>query len=309
MLTKLMFASPLRVPFWIVRFLYAAVREGSLAYLRFQPGYHGSTIPSRRFLVENRERLFRPQPVNDGIDLNRSAQGALLQEIIPYFSDFDPPEFPVPNRLYHYNNAMYGFSDAFVLYAMLRHFAPRHVIELGSGYSSGLMLDTASSYLPETRFTFVDPYSTTIQEVIARHTSDNYRLMRTPAQDLDVALFRSLGANDILFIDTSHSVKIGSDLCTIFFEILPSLAPGVLVHIHDIYYPWEYPEEFVMAGRTYNEIYFVRAFLQFNSAFEILYNSAQMEEEHPEVFTEHMPGYFKPTGHPRSQSLWLRRVN
>lgn len=308
MLRRLIFASPLRFPFWIARFLYAAIRENSLAFLRFQPGYHGSTIPSGRFLAEHRERLFNPSLGGDGIDLNRQAQEGLLRELVRYFPDFDPPEHPVPDRLYHYNNSMYGFSDAFVLYAMLRRFAPARVVELGSGYSSGLMLDTSRSHLPDTEFVFVDPYSDTIRDVLAKCPSGNYELVRTPAQDLDPDLFRGLGANDILFIDTSHSVKIGSDLNAIFFEILPSLAPGVIIHIHDIYYPWEYPEEFVLAGRTYNELYFVRAFLQYNSAFEILYNSAQMEYEHPDVFRDEMPGYHKPTGHPRSQSLWLRKV-
>ena len=304
-----LFASPLRTPLWVLRFFLAALREGSAAFLRFQPGYHGSTIPSRKFIQDNRERLFNVLPGNDGIDLNRGRQRELLERFIGYYPDFTAPEQPTGGRLFHYANPMFGFPDGFILYSMFRTFKPRRVVEVGSGFSSALMLDMSRDFLPDTRFTFIDPYSQNIQDVLRGRPEGHYELIRREVQDIDLALFADLGDGDVLFIDTSHSVKIGSDVSTILFRILPALNPGVLVHIHDIYYPWEYPEDFVLEGRTYNELYFVRAFLQFNSAFEILYNSSQMEFEHPEAFTERMPGYFKVAGQTRGHtSLWLRKV-
>ncbi len=223
------------------------------------------------------------------------------------YSEFRPSENQVVGKLYWYNNPMFGFSDAFTLYGIFKSHKPARVIEIGSGFSSALMLDLSREFLPHTRFTFIDPYSTTIGNVLARNPDGHYELIREQAQNLDLSVFHQLGENDVLFIDTSHVVKIGSDLSSIFFEILPALKPGVLVHIHDIYYPWEYPIEMVMEGRTYNEVYFVRAFLQFNDAFEIIYNTSQMEREHPDYFRDRMPGYFKESGQSGGQSLWLRK--
>lgn len=303
------FRSAVVVPFWVLRFLYYAVRERSLRFLRFYPGYHGSTIPSGRVLSQDRDRLFGPGAAwHDGVDLHEQAQRSLLEEFSAYYAGFVPSENPAPGRLYHYGNAMFGFSDAFVLYSVFRKFTPRRVIEVGSGHSSALMLDIAQEHLPATQFTFIDPYSQTIQRVIGQRPQGNYRLLRTPIQEADPALVEELEAGDVLFIDTSHALKIGSDMSTIFFTLLPALRPGVLVHVHDITYPWEYTEEMVMAGRTYNEIYFLRAFLQFNDAFQVLYFNSQMEHQHRAFIQERMPGYFKSSGQRTGQSLWLRRV-
>lgn len=294
----------IRTPLWIARFVFAALRERSGNFLRFQPGYHGSTIPSARFVSENRERLFNPPQHDDGIDLNRDQQLALLQQFLSYLQDFQPPEEPTEGRLYHYANSMFGFSDAFVLYSFLRAFQPRRVIEVGSGYSSALMLDTARDMLPTTSFAFIDPYSQTIRDVLSKHRGTCIHHTEQ-VQDIPLDFFGALDAGDVLFLDTSHAVKIGSDVSYLLFQVLPALKPGVLVHLHDIFWPWEYPEDFVMAGRTYNEVYFVRAFLQYNDAFEILFNSSQMEVEHRDLYPA---GYFDRAGVKTGQSLWLRKV-
>jgi len=297
------------LPFWAARFFYYAVRERSLPFLRFYPGYHGSTIPSGKFLARNRARIFNPAATaGDGINLNRDGQRLMLEKLTTFYPGFTPPAQPSPGRLYHYDNPMFGFSDAFVLYGVFRSFEPRRVIEIGSGFSSALMLDISKDFLPSTRFTFIDPYSETIRRVLHARPEGNYELLRTEIQDVDAQIFSSLEAGDVLFIDTSHTVKIASDLCSILFGILPVLKTGVLVHIHDIVFPWEYPEEMVSAGRSYNELYFVRAFLQYNNAFEILFNSSQMERECHEHYMTKMPGYFKDAGQTTGQSLWLRKL-
>jgi predicted O-methyltransferase YrrM len=246
--------------------------------------------------------------VDDGIDLNRAQQQNLLEKFVAFFPDFTPSEDSTHGSLYFYNNSMFGFSDAFALYGICRTFKPARIIEIGSGFSSALMLDISREFLPDVNLTFIDPYSETIGRVLKSHPGGNYELIRREVQDIDLEFFRQLGENDVLFIDTSHSIKIGSDLSSIFFSILPALKPGVIVHVHDIYFPWEYPEEMVVEGRTYNEIYFVRAFLQYNNAFEIIYNTSQMELEQPDCYTNRMPGYFKQTGQRAGQSLWLRKT-
>ena len=297
------------LPFWATRFFYYVVKERSGAFLRFYPGYHGSTIPSRKFLERNRRKLFqRPPTENDGIDLKRAQQFKFLEQFVTYFPDFSPPENQVIGRLYYYNNPMFGFPDAFTLYSIFRAFKPQRVIEIGSGFSSALMLDISRDLLPDTCFTFIDPYSDTICRILRSRPDGHYELIRREVQDIDPSVFLNLGEGDVLFVDTSHSVKIGSDLSTIFFSVLPALKPGVIIHIHDVYFPWEYPENMVMEGRTYNEIYFIRAYLQYNNTFEIIYNTSQMELEHPDYFANRMPGYFKDTGQRAGQSLWLRKV-
>lgn len=297
------------LPFWAFRFFYYVAKERNWAFLRFYPGYHGSTIPSRKFIEQNRTRLFQnPSMEYDGIDLNRAEQQDLLDKFVTFFPDFTPPENPTPGELYFYNNPMFGFSDAFALYGICRTFKPERIIEIGSGFSSALMLDISRDFLPDTTLTFIDPYSETIGKVLKARPEGHYELIRREAQDIDLEFFRQLGENDILFIDTSHSIKIGSDLSRIFFSILPALKPGVIVHIHDIYFPWEYPENMIVEGRTYNEVYFVRGFLQYNNAFEIIYNTSQMELEQPDCYANRMPGYFKNTGQRGGQSLWLRKT-
>jgi len=263
-----------------------------------------------KFIGQNRGRIFHNPPTeNDGIDLNRTQQHALLERFVTYFPDFTPAQNQTSGSLYYYNNSMFGFSDAFALYGIFKAFKPARVIEIGSGHSSALMLDISREFLPDTSFTFIDPYSETIGRVLKSRPGGHYELIRREAQDMDLHFFQQLGESDVLFIDTSHTVKIGSDLSTIFFSILPALKPGVIIHIHDIYFPWEYPEEMIIEGRTYNEVYFVRAFLQYNNAFEIIYNTSQMELEQHDYFTNRMPGYFKTTGQRGGQSLWLRKTS
>jgi len=231
-------------------------------------------------------------------------QEDLLRRFLAHYGEFKPSEQPVDGRLYHYDNAMFGFSDAFVLWSFLREFRPKQVIEVGSGYSSALMLDTAPALLPETTFTFIDPYSQTIRAVLQKH-GDTGKHIVEQVQDIPLEFFGKLDAGDILFLDTSHAVKIGSDVSYLLFQVLPALKPGVIVHLHDIFWPWEYPEDFVMAGRTYNEVYFVRAFLQYNSAFEILFNSSQVEVEYRDQYPA---GFFDRAGVKTGQSLWLRKT-
>ena len=293
-------------PVYVLRFIYHGIKEDSLLFSRFYPGYHGSTIPSLKSLIAQRKRIFsRSQPEFDGIQIGKEAQHKLLRELSAYYKEFNPNSEKNGSRLYFYKNDMFGFGDAFFLHCILRHFNPSNVIEVGSGHSSALMLDTANEFGLDTRFTFIDPYSTTIGQVLANKPAGQYSLIRQEIQLVEREVYESLGENDVLFIDTSHVVKIASDLSTLLFSVLPALPKGVLVHIHDIWYPWEYPESFLMDGRAYNEIYFIRAFLQFNSDFEIVFFNSFVEQAFSEFISESMPRLSENCG----KGLWLRKVN
>ena len=157
------------------------------------------------------------------------------------------------------------------LYAMLRQMRPRKVFEVGSGHSSCLMLDTNDLFLGGiTAFTFIDPNPESLLSLLGNGDEDRVRIIPRRIQEIPLETFAELNLGDILFVDSSHVSKVGSDVNYIFFEVLPSLKSGVYVHIHDIHYPFEYPREWVYAGRAWNEAYLLRAFLQFNNSFQII---------------------------------------
>jgi hypothetical protein len=121
---------------------------------------------------------------------------------------------------------------------------------------------------------------------------------------VDASIFKALGQNDILFVDSTHVSKTGSDVNRILFEILPSLNRGVIIHFHDIFYPFEYPKEWVLdwAGFGWNEIYILRAFLTNNPNYTILLFNTFLEHFHKEWFLQHMPLCLRNTG----GSLWIK---
>ncbi|MBF0510802.1 MAG: class I SAM-dependent methyltransferase, partial [Candidatus Omnitrophica bacterium] len=122
--------------------------------------------------------------------------------------------------------------------------------------------------------------------------------------DVDVSFFDELGENDILFVDSSHVSKTGSDVNHILFNILPKLNKGVLIHFHDIFYPFEYPKPWVLEGRCWNEDYLLRAFLSYNNSFEIVVFNTFLEHFHEDWFKENMPLCLKNKG----GSIWLRKI-
>jgi hypothetical protein len=123
-----------------------------------------------------------------------------------------------------------------------------------------------------------------------------------PVQDVGLERFRALQANDLLFIDSSHVGKVGSDVVHLLTRVLPLLQPGVLIHIHDLFWPFEYPEDWLMAGRAWNEAYVVQAFLQFNAAFEIVWFTSYLEHCHTETLHRQLPL----TARDQGGSLYLR---
>jgi hypothetical protein len=240
-----------------------------------------------------------------GIDIQVERQIDRLKTLSKHFRDFPFPPLPDSEFRYHYQNSMYGLGDGLLLYAFLRHYRPQQLIEIGSGFSSALMLDTVDRH-PETqtRFTFIEPLPRRLQRLLRPQDTERCRIIRKNVQKVDLSFFKALNENDILFIDSSHVVKIGSDVSHILFEILPSLKRGVLVHFHDIWWPFEYPREMIMEGRIWNEPYFLRSFLQFNHTFEIIYFASYLEKVHREVFLEQTPDHLCGAS---GKSLWLRK--
>lgn len=186
----------------------------------------------------------------------------------------------------------FGSVDAEVLYCMLRMYKPRQVIEIGAGFSTQVMaaalLRNSAESGQQTDFTTIEPFP---NATIERGFPGLNKLIRKKVQDVPLREFAKLGNGDLLFIDSSHVLTIGSDVQYEFLEIIPRLAPGVLVHIHDIFFPCEYHRGWVMQGRFWSEQYILQAFLQFNSAFEVLMANQYLHCNHAEKLQRAFPDY------------------
>jgi predicted O-methyltransferase YrrM len=244
-------------------------------------------------------------PEQPGVYWNGEAQLALVAEL----SKQEPMRFPKtsddPKEFYSTNPA-FSPHDAWALQAMLRHQRPGQMVELGSGWTSLLAARVNREFLDrKMKLTCVDPY---LQQFLRSGVDGITEIVERGAEDLPLSFFEELEAGDILFIDSTHTVKTGSDVVYLFGEVVPRLQPGVIVHIHDIFLPGEYPPQWVLSGWSWNEQYLVQAFLAFNREFEVLLSLGWLAHRHPEVVEAAVPDFesFYPG---RGGSLWLRRVS
>ena len=266
-------------------------------------GHYYSPVPSLGDIQAADGAFGRPRPLS-GVDLDDAGQVALFQELVPFYAELPWGETPGKGLRFGLRNDFYSFADAIFLYCVMRRFRPRRVIEVGSGYSSCAMLDTSDRFLGgQVQFTFIEPYAQAFLALLKPEDRAALRLLESRVQDVPLETYDALAANDILFVDSSHVSKFGSDLNHIVFEVLPRLAPGVLVHFHDVYYPFEYPREVVYSGIAWNEAYLLRAFLQFNEAFRVRLFTTYLETAHPALVYDAMPLCRRNPG----GSLWLQR--
>jgi hypothetical protein len=270
------------------------------------PGHYYSPIPSLDEVRRDEALIFDEVPrVIPGVDLREREQLDLLERFKDYYREQPFGPHKVPGRRYYFENDAYAYSDAIVLYCMMRHLAPRRYVEIGSGFSSCVALDTNDLFFGGAiATTFIEPYPERLLSLVA--AEDHARMTVIPRRLQDVALetFDVLEANDILFVDSTHVSKVHSDVNRIFFEILPRLKPGVHVHFHDVFYPFEYPKAWVYEGRAWNEAYLLRAFLQYNPAFPMVFMNTFMERYHEGVFRADLPLCLRNPG----GSIWIRKA-
>lgn len=291
-----------RLPF--VGPVLLSARRGRHLFLRHAPGHFYSPLPAenwREQAIPSEKGLL---PGLDGVDLNVQGQLELLAALGSHAAGYPFQAKAVAPFRYGYENDYFPRTDGAMLYAMLRQFRPATVVEVGSGHSSALMLDCNELFFEgRLNLTFIEPYPQRLLGLLSDKEQQAIQLQRCRVQEIDPALFESLRANDILFIDSSHVSKYGSDVNHLFFHILPRLQPGVLVHVHDIPYPFEYPDEWFDEGRAWNEAYLLRAFLQYNRAFEIVLWPSFLGRAHSGVFGKAWPELEPGTGF----SIWLRK--
>jgi hypothetical protein len=268
------------------------------------PGHYYSPIPSASDLERVYGVVPRPDPVPE-ILLHEEAQLELMRDLGSYAGEFDGKGSGGDSR-YDFRNEMFNGGDAVVLYGMLRHFRPTRIIEVGSGHSSALMLDVNDRWFDKAiEMIFIEPFPDRLLSILQTADHANTTLFTTQVQDVDLSVFSQLGPGDFLFIDSSHVSKAGSDVNFLIFDVLPTLQPGVIIHFHDIFWPFEYPREWAQEGRAWNENYVLRAFLAYNTRFEIMLFNNWLAKVHADVTRSWMAGWSAGgTG-----SLWLRCVS
>lgn len=259
--------------------------------LHVVPNHFYQPVPDTRKLPESTWTTPSSMP---GIDLNDAGELELLTGLYAEFGhEFDR----IPS------GGQFGSVDAEILYCLVRRFKPQRVLEIGSGMStrvSAAALVTNGSG----QLVAVEPYP---NEDIQKGFPGLTRLIAAPVQEVPLAEFEKLRENDVLFIDSSHMLKIGSDVQFLFLEVLPRLKAGVLVHVHDIFLPANYPRRWVVDDlRFWNEQYILQAFLAFNHAFEVLWAGYHMHMQYPDRLEAAFSSYRREQSAPGS--FWMRKT-
>ncbi|MBI4849802.1 MAG: class I SAM-dependent methyltransferase [Nitrospirae bacterium] len=270
-------------------------------------------VPDESDISEN---FWNTQTELAGLEMNDQSGLYLLEKVFPQYMEEFRSRFPVdrtddPKQFYLINGG-YMAVDAHVYYAFMRHLKPKRLIEIGIGNST--ILAGAANLLNQeetgtaAHFTAIDPYPWKIHRKGIPGLSN---LIEKKVQDVDLSVFTSLEAGDILFIDSSHVLREGNDVQYEYLEILPRLAPGVLVHIHDISLPRRYPRVYFENQLYWNEQYLLQAFLACNNRFEVIWPGNYMMLKYPErvcaVFPEfHLMRKHYPMSEP--SAFWIRAI-
>lgn len=270
---------------------------------QFGPGHFYSPYPDLNDIESRKDVIFdRSKKLINGIDIREPNQLKLLKKIAKYYPDLPYGIKPSKQLRYYLDHHAYAHTDAIVLFCMLRHLKPKRIIEVGSGYSSALMLDYKQLFDKQLNLTFVEPYPKLLKSLIKPR--DKYTLIDKPLHQTEAAVFDQLESGDFLFIDSTHVAKPGSDVNEIYFKILPALKKGVIIHIHDIFYPFEYPHDWYKETRAWNEDYIVRAFLYNNPDYQIEFFNHFLNLHHKDKLHHLMPATTKNDG----GSLWIKKV-
>jgi methyltransferase family protein len=289
------------------------------------PNHYYWPVPDLTAL-EYREWPVRSLPA--GLDLRLQQQIALLGDFVSGYStewNFSEDE-KESDSSYHYNNGFFEGVDAEIAYSFVRKYRPEHIIEVGGGFSTrvmaaGLRANLAERDTPSEIIT-IDPFPARLPD---SDLNGRMKVIPKPVQQVPPTIFTSLQKDDILFLDSSHVVSVGSDVVYEYLEILPRLESGVLVHVHDVFLPSDYPREAVLKNLCFwSEQYLLQAFLVFNTEFEVLWTSSAMQIFFPEILEKAFPRW--PQSHIRMSrdkrrfvptidgqrtwpcSFWMRRI-
>jgi Methyltransferase domain len=233
------------------------------------------------------------------LDLREDEQLALADLLAPKWPEFSGSW----SRYTHPTNGFFGLCDGAVYYSMLTTLRPKTIVEVGSGFTSAIALDVREKELEDLQLISIEPNPERLYGLLKENDHTHTTIHPDLVQNVPVELFDVLEKDDILFIDSSHVSKKGSDVNWLFLEVLPRLRPGVVVHVHDIFFPFDYPDAWL--DRGFNETYFLQAFLSYNNVFEIMFFSSWFWREHNDIVKLHLPE--GAVGNPGS--IWLRKAS
>jgi predicted O-methyltransferase YrrM len=278
----------------------SAVRHGLNAMLRplnvRLDTLTAERLESARLLDASRRGQFDELrfPVRDRFLSTMSEQ--IVEDVGEYASIFDSWREPSRNSMgFSLANDYFGSPDAEVLYAMLRRLRPRRVIEIGSGNSTRVMRMAINDGGFQSELISIDPAPRLEIERVAD------QILRQPVETISVdSIARQLSAGDVLFVDSSHEIKAGGDVPFIYLQIVPRLPEGVVIHIHDIFYPFDYPREWVIDnGWRWNEQYLVSAMMMFDPGVEVLWAGHYLQRTQRTMLSQFSQGL--------ASSLWIRK--
>jgi predicted O-methyltransferase YrrM len=239
-----------------------------------------------------------------GIELDLDRQVDFIRSDLKHHIDeFSPPRRSAERGAYFTDNGSFEAVDGELAYAMVRHLRPKRVIEIGSGFSTLALAAACRANEAEgspSALVSIDPYP---RAGLLDGVSGLEALRQLPAQDVALEELTSLAANDVLFVDSSHVVRTRGEVNLVVLEVLPVLDPGVIVHFHDLFLPYEYHRGFLEGGRFFTEQYLVQAFLAMNPAYEVVLAAHALLRDRRPALAELVPSL----GEHQPSSFWIRR--
>ena len=271
------------------------------------PVHHTQPIPDTRRLDAE---IWRRTSAMVGIDMREADQVRLVEDFARRFrAEYDAlprAKLSGPPRFY-LDNPFFGSVDAEMLYSMIRATKPRRIFEIGAGFSTLLAAQAVERNVADGAPCRLESYDPFPAAYLRNGIAGLEAIEATAAQDIPLSVFEALDAGDILFLDSTHVIRVGGDVVYEVLEVLPRLRPGVLVHLHDIFLPAEYPRDWIMEQRLFwNEQYLLQAFLSFNAAYEVVWGAGFMHLHHPRELAAAFASYDPAVTRPGS--FWVRRV-
>lgn len=252
------------------------------------PNHYYTPIADLRNLAKFRSQWARRSPMH-GVDTEVSRQIAWLRtHVMPLEAEYRG------NAPFHEGVAAgygpgYGYIEAQCLHGVVRSLKPRRIIEVGSGVSTYIMLGALTRNAADGtpgKITCIEPYPSNFLKV-----NGEIRLLPQPVEALDPAAFDVLEAGDMLFIDSTHAVRPGGDVVHLYLNVIPRLKPGVLVHIHDIYFPYLYQRDLLTSLFQWEETALLAALLTNNQRLSIVTCLSQLHYDDAEGLAEVFPEY------------------
>lgn len=274
------------------------------------PVHFYSPVPDINEL--KKRRIWDKKNSMSGIVFNAQKQLKLLKKLgQKYGKECEWPLDPTGNTAdFYLDNNGFSYGCAAGLYSMIRQFKPKNIVEIGSGHSSKVISQAIQANLKDgqkTCYTLIDPYP---GDYVRKKAIKYHKLIKQKVELVKAQWFNQLGANDILFIDSSHIAKIGNDVNFLYLDVLPRLKPGVIIHIHDISLPYEYSQVYSTKEENrqfWTEQYLLQAFLINNKDYEILLALNFIMTDHFKDFQKVFPHYQPAIHQAISGSFWIQR--